>query len=1038
MLNKIIQYSLRNRLLILMAAAMLLIWGSYTASRMEVDVFPDLNAPTVVVMTEAQGMAPEEVERLVTFPVETAVNGATDVRRVRSSSTTGFSVVWVEFDWGTNIYTARQIVSEKLATLGDALPSTVGQPTLGPQSSILGEMMIIGLTADTTSLQDLRTIADWTIRPRLLSTGGVAQVAVIGGDIKEYQILLDPSRMKHYNVTLDEILPVLDNMTQNSTGGILYEYGNEYIVQGVMATTQPEEIGKAVIKTTNDVPLLISDVADVRIGAKAPKLGLASEKGKPAVLITVTKQPSTNTLELTEKLDVSLQELQKTLPADVHVSTDIFRQSRFIESSINNIQKALFEGSVFVIIVLFFFLMNVRTTIISLVALPLSLLVAILVLHALGLTINTMSLGGLAIAIGSLVDDAIVDVENVYKRLRENHLKAAEERLSSLQVVFDASKEVRMPILNSTLIIVACFLPLFFLSGMEGRMLIPLGIAFIVALFASTIVALILTPVMSSYMLTTRKALKKSEQEPFVSRILKKGYKKALITALSHKKLIIGITGGLLIFALVIMFGLGRSFLPPFNEGSLTINVSTMPGISLDESDKIGRMTEEILMDIPEIQTVARKTGRAELDEHALGVNVSEIEAPFILDKRNRDEFLADVRQQLGILKGVNIEIGQPISHRIDAMLSGTKANIAIKLFGNDLNKLYNIGTQIKSAISNIEGIADLNVEQQIERPQLQIKPKRDMLAKYGITLPEFSEFVNVALSGKIVSQINESGKVFDLTVKIDDFARDNTEAIEELSIDANGRKIPLHYIAEILPLSGPNTISRENVQRKIVISANVAGRDLKGVVNDIQKEIGANISLPEGYHIEYGGQFESEQAASRILFLTSLISLLIIFLILYHEFRNLSLAGIIMLNLPLAIIGGIISIWTTSGVISIPAIIGFISLFGIATRNGILLVSHYNQLYSEGYNLKDSIIQGSLDRLNPILMTALTSALALIPLAVGGDLPGNEIQSPMAQVILGGLLSSTLLNGFIIPIVYFLLKHKQRNSAVQNEIPLH
>ncbi|WP_302567462.1 efflux RND transporter permease subunit [Culturomica massiliensis] len=1038
MLNKIIQYSLRNRLLILMAAAILLIWGSYTASRMEVDVFPDLNAPTVVVMTEAQGMAPEEVERLVTFPVETAVNGATDVRRVRSSSTTGFSVVWVEFDWGTNIYTARQIVSEKLATLGDALPSTVGQPTLGPQSSILGEMMIIGLTADTTSLQDLRTIADWTIRPRLLSTGGVAQVAVIGGDIKEYQILLDPSRMKHYNVTLDEILPVLDNMTQNSTGGILYEYGNEYIVQGVMATTQPEEIGKAVIKTITDVPLLISDVADVRIGAKAPKLGLASEKGKPAVLITVTKQPSTNTLELTEKLDVSLQELQKTLPADVHVSTDIFRQSRFIESSINNIQKALFEGSVFVIIVLFFFLMNVRTTIISLVALPLSLLVAILVLHALGLTINTMSLGGLAIAIGSLVDDAIVDVENVYKRLRENHLKATEERLSSLQVVFDASKEVRMPILNSTLIIVACFLPLFFLSGMEGRMLIPLGIAFIVALFASTIVALTLTPVMSSYMLTTRKALKKSEQEPFVSRILKKGYKKALITALSHKKLIIGITGGLLIFALVIMFGLGRSFLPPFNEGSLTINVSTMPGISLDESDKIGRMTEEILMDIPEIQTVARKTGRAELDEHALGVNVSEIEAPFILDKRNRDEFLADVRQQLGILKGVNIEIGQPISHRIDAMLSGTKANIAIKLFGNDLNKLYNIGTQIKSAISNIEGIADLNVEQQIERPQLQIKPKRDMLAKYGITLPEFSEFVNVALSGKIVSQINESGKVFDLTVKIDDFARDNTEAIEELSIDANGRKIPLHYIAEILPLSGPNTISRENVQRKIVISANVAGRDLKGVVNDIQKEIGANISLPEGYHIEYGGQFESEQAASRILFLTSLISLLIIFLILYHEFRNLSLAGIIMLNLPLAIIGGIISIWTTSGVISIPAIIGFISLFGIATRNGILLVSHYNQLYSEGYNLKDSIIQGSLDRLNPILMTALTSALALIPLAVGGDLPGNEIQSPMAQVILGGLLSSTLLNGFIIPIVYFLLKHKQRNSAVQNEIPLH
>lgn len=1026
MLNKIIQYSLNNRLLIIIAAVTLLLWGSYTASRMEVDVFPDLNAPTVVVMTEAQGMAPEEVERLVTFPVETAVNGATDVRRVRSSSTTGFSVVWVEFDWGTNIYTARQIVSEKLATLGDALPSIVGQPTLGPQSSILGEMMIIGLTADSTSLQDLRTIADWTIRPRLLSTGGVAQVAVIGGDIKEYQILLDPARMKHYKIALDEILPVLENMNQNSTGGILYEYGNEYIIQGVLSTTHTEELGKAVVKTVNDVPILISDIATVQIGAKTPKLGVASEKGKPAVLVTVTKQPSTNTLELTDKLDASLQELQKTLPTDVHISTDIFRQSRFISSSIDNIQKALFEGALFVIIVLFFFLMNFRTTIISLVALPLSLLVAILVLHALGLTINTMSLGGLAIAIGSLVDDAIVDVENVYKRLRENHLRPVEQRRTTLEVVFEASKEVRMPILNSTLIIIACFLPLFFLSGMEGRMLIPLGIAFIVALFASTIVALTLTPVMSSYMLTTKKALKKSEKEPYVSRILKKAYKRALSQALSHKKIVLGITGGLFIFSLIVMLNLGRSFLPPFNEGSLTINISTMPGISLEESDRMGLITEKILMDIPEIQTVARKTGRAELDEHALGVNVSEIEAPFVLDKRSRDEFLADVRQQLGTLKGVNVEIGQPISHRIDAMLSGTKANIAIKLFGNDLNKLFNLGTQIKQAIQDIDGIADLNVEQQIERPQLQIKPKRDILAKYGITLPQFSEFVNVALSGKVVSQVNEGGKVFDLTVKINDVNRENMEAIGNLMLDANGKNVPLHYVAEILPLSGPNTISRENVQRKIVVSANVAGRDLKGVVNDIQKEVGEKISLPEGYHIEYGGQFESEQAASRILFLTSLISLLIIFLILYHEFRNLSLSGIIMLNLPLAIIGGIISIWITSGVISIPAIIGFISLFGIATRNGILLVSHYNQLRSEGCSLKESILQGSLDRLNPILMTALTSALALIPLAVGGSLPGNEIQSPMAQVILGGLLSSTLLNGFVIPVVYQLLNRKK------------
>ena len=1024
MLNKIIQYSLHNRLVVMIASIALLLWGSYTAHKMEVDVFPDLNAPTVVVMTEAQGMAPEEVERMVTFPIETAVNGATDVKSVRS---TGFSVVWVQFDWGTNIYTARQIVSEKLSTLGDVLPSNVGQPTLGPQSSILGEMMIFGLTANSTSLQDLRTIADWTIRPRLLSTGGVAQVAVIGGDIKEYQILLDPARMKHYGISMDEVLTVVDNMNQNSTGGILYEYGNEYIVQGLLATNDVEEIGKGVVKTVNNVPVLLSDIATVQIGPKEPKLGLASERAKPAVLVTITKQPNTNTLELTDKLDQAIVDLQKTLPSDVKISSDIFRQSRFIESSISNIQKALFEGAIFVVVVLFFFLMNVRTTIISLVALPLSLLVAILTLHGLGLTINTMSLGGLAIAIGSLVDDAIVDVENVYKRLRENQLKPAEERLSSLKVVFEASREVRMPILNSTLIIVACFLPLFFLSGMEGRMLIPLGIAFIVALFASTVVALTLTPVLCSYMLTTKKALKKNEKEPFVSRTLKVWYKKALEWALRHKKVVIGTSAALLIFTIIIMTGLGRSFLPPFNEGSLTINISTMPGISLEESDNMGRMAEKILLDIPEIQTVARKTGRAELDEHALGVNVSEMEAPFELDERSRDEFLADVRQRLGELKGVNIEIGQPISHRIDAMLSGTKANIAIKLFGNDLNKLYNIGGQIKEAIQGIDGIADLTLEQQIERPQLQIKPKRDMLAKYGIPLPEFSEFINVALSGKVVSQVYEGGKVFDLTVKVHDDDKANMEQIGNLMIDANGQKVPLHYVAEILPLVGPNTISRENVQRKIVVSANVAGRDLNGVVKDIQKTVGEQITLPEGYHVEYGGQFESEQAASRTLFLTSVISILLIFLLLFNEFHSMPLSSIIMLNLPLAIIGGILSIWFTSGIISIPAIIGFISLFGIATRNGILLVSHYNHLRSEGMSLHDSVVLGSLDRLNPILMTALTSALALIPLAVGGDLPGNEIQSPMAQVILGGLLSSTLLNGFVVPIMYLLLNHKQK-----------
>lgn len=1025
MLNKIIQYSLRNRMLVTLAAIVLLVWGGITMRGMEVDVFPDLNAPTVVVMTEAQGMAPEEVERLVTFPVETAVNGATNVRRVRSSSTTGFSVVWVEFDWGMDIYTARQIVSEKLATLGDVLPATAGQPTLGPQSSILGEMMIIGLTADSTSLQDLRTLADWTIRPRLLSTGGVAQVAVIGGDIKEYQVLLDPSKMRHYGVAMDEVLGVVDGISRNATGGILYEYGNEYIVQGILSTTNVEDFGKAVVKTVEDYPITLADVARVQVGAKAPKLGLASERGKPAVLVTVTKQPNTNTLELTERVDESIRDLQRTLPGDVRVSTDIFRQSRFIESSIGNIRSALLEGAVFVVVVLFFFLMNFRTTVISLTAIPLAMLMAVLVMYGLGLTINTMSLGGLAIAIGSLVDDAIVDVENVYKRLRENRLKPQEQRMPLLEVVSEASKEVRMPILNSTLIIVACFLPLFFLSGMEGRMMIPLGIAFVVALFASTVIALTLTPVLCSYLLTTESALRKSEREPWVSRRLKELYRVALHQALRHKRAVLGSAAALLVLTLVLMFGLGRSFLPPFNEGSLTVNVSTMPGISLEESNKMGLLAEQMLLEFPEVRTVARKTGRAELDEHALGVNTSEIEAPFELGGRSRDEFLAAVRAKLGEIKGANIEIGQPISHRIDAMLSGTQANIAVKLFGPDLNRLFVIGSRIRAAVQDVEGVADLALEQQIERPQLQIYPKRDMLMKYGITLPEFSEFINVALAGRVVSQVNEGGKVFDLTVKVDDAARETMDAIGELTMDANGRKVPLHYVADILPLAGPNTINRENVQRKIVVSANVAGRDLKGVVNDICKRVEEVVVLPEGYHVEYGGQFESEEAASRTLFLTSLISMLLIFLILFHEFRSVPLSGIIMLNLPLAIIGGVICIWLTSGVISIPSIIGFISLFGIATRNGILLVSHYNHLLAQGNGLYESIVQGSLDRLNPILMTALTSALALIPLALGGDLPGNEIQSPMAQVILGGLLSSTLLNGFVVPIVYYLLKRK-------------
>ncbi len=1029
MLNKIIHYSLHNRLVVLVCAVLLLIGGTYTAYHTDVDVFPDLTAPTVVVMTEANGMAPEEVERLVTFPVETAVNGATHVRRVRSSSTTGFSVVWVEFDWGTDIYLARQIVSEKLAIVTDDLPQNVGRPTMGPQSSILGEMMIIGLTSDSTSLLDVRTLADWTIRPRLLSTGGVAQVAVIGGDIKEYQILLDPARMKHYGIGLDQVLLVCRQMNQNANGGVLYEYSNEYIIRGVLTTTKAEELAKGVVAMTPDnTPILLEDIATVKVGGKQPKLGLASERTKPAVLVTVTKQPNTSTIELTEKLDAVMADLQKNLPKDVHVSTDIFRQSRFIDSSINNVKDSLFEGSFFVIIVLFLFLMNVRTTIISLVALPLSLLVSILTLHYLGLTINTMSLGGMAIAIGSLVDDAIVDVENVYKRLRQNRMLPVEQQRPTKDVVFDASREVRMPILNSTLIIVVSFVPLFFLTGMEGRMLVPLGIAFIVALFASTVVALTLTPVLCSYLLD-RKG-EKPTQDAWVARKLRGVYEKALLFSIHHKQAVLGSTIVVFIVALGLFFTLGRSFLPPFNEGSFTINVSSLPGISLEESDKIGRRAEELLLQVPEIQTVARKTGRAELDEHALGVNVSEIEAPFELKDRSRAEVTNDVREKLSTISGANIEIGQPISHRIDAMLSGTEANIAIKLFGTDLNRMFQIGNQIKDAVKGIEGLVDLKVEQQIERPQLTITPKRDILAKFGIPLPEFQEYVNVMLGGEVVSQVYDDGKTFDLTVKTSDESRATMDDIRNLMIDANGTKVPLSYVADIRSAAGPNTINRENVCRKIVISANVSERDLRGVVNDIQQAVNEKIVLPEGYHIEYGGQFESEQAASRTLLLTSLMSLLVIFLLLYHEFKDARESGVVMINLPLALIGGVFILCLTSGEISIPAIIGFISLFGIATRNGMLLISHYTQLRSEGMALQQAVVQGSLDRLNPILMTALSSALALIPLAVNGDLPGNEIQSPMATVILGGLLSSTFLNGFIIPIIYLLMNKEEKQTC--------
>ena len=1027
MLNKIIHFSLHNRLLILVAAVLLTVGGIYITGQTEVDVFPDLNAPTVVVMTEANGMAAEEVEQLVTFPIETAVNGATHVRRVRSSSATGFSVVWVEFDWDTDIYLARQIVSEKLAAVTETLPENVGKPTLGPQSSILGEVLIVGLTADSTSMMDLRTLADWTIRPRLMSTGGVSQVAVLGGDIKEYQILLHPGRMAHYGVTLGEVMAVTDQMNRNTNGGVIYEYGNEYIVRGVVSTTEVEKMADAVVKSVNGDAVTLGDVADVQVGSQVPRLGLASEKGKPAVLLTVTKQPDTGTIELTERLEAALKDLKKNMPADVHVSTDIFRQSRFIESSVKNVELSLYEGAIFVVIVLFLFLANVRTTVISLITLPISLLISLIVLNYFGMSVNTMSLGGLAIAIGSLVDDAIVDVENVWKHLRENRALPKDERLPMLDVVFNASREVRMPILNSTAIIIVSFIPLFYLSGMEGRMLIPLGVAFIVALVASTIVALTLTPVLCSYLLGGKHE-DKVPKEAFVAAWLKKHYERWLVWALDHKRPVVLTTAALFVAALGLFFTLGHSFLPKFNEGSFTINISSMPGISLEESDRIGRRAEEILLSIPEIQTVARKTGRAELDEHALGVNVSEIEAPFELKDRSHEELLDDVRHKLSVISGANIEIGQPISHRIDAMLSGTQAGIAIKLFGDDLNKMFELGNQIKDAIADVDGIADLNVEQQVERPELEIKPKREMLKMYGIPLADFNTFVRVNMAGETVSQVYEKGGSFNLVVRAAEHDRCDMERIRDLMIDTpDGRKIPLANVAEVTSAMGPNTINRENVKRKIVISANASGRDMRSVVNDIQKRVAEKVKMPEGYHVEYGGQFESEQSASRTLTLASVLSIIVIFLLLYMQFKNALESAVILINLPLALIGGVFTLVCTTGEVSIPAIIGFISLFGIATRNGMLLINRYNMLRGEKETpLRECIVHGSLDRLNPILMTALCSALALIPLALRGSLPGNEIQSPMAKVILGGLLTSTFLNGFIIPIVYEWMNKKK------------
>jgi len=1071
MFNKIIKFSLNNKLFILLGAVLLTAGGLYTTQQMDVDVFPDLTAPTVVVMTDAEGLSAEEVERLITFHIETAVNGATDVRRVRSNSSQGFSFVWVEFDWGADIFKARQIVSEKMVTLTNALPDGI-VPVLAPQSSVMGEILFVGLQVDSTqmtqileisadeknlrksvssassacqktTMSDLRTLAEWLVKPVILATGGVSQVTIIGGDYKQYQILADPQRMNVYGVTMDELAQVGRTMSANSTGGVLRDYGNEYALRGMARTNDLEELGATFIKTVNGKPVVVSDVAEVVIGS-AVKMGYASQNAQPAVILSISKQPNINTLKVTENIERNLAELQKSLPADVKMDTKIFRQADFIEVAVNNVGTVLLQGAAFLVIVLFVFLASFRTTVISTVTIPLSLLGTVIVLYLLDMNINTMTLGGMCIAIGSLVDDAIIDVENTYKRLRQNHRKPKEERDTAFNIVFNTSVEIRSSILTATLIIIAAYVPLFFLSGMEGRMLKPLGVAFIISSAMSTIVAMTVTPVLCRLMLASDKHLNKNKKDSWVTRKLTAIYGISLAWVLRNKKKVLYPTIVLFIVSIGLFFTMGRSFLPEFNEGMLTISAVCKPGVSLEESNRLGNLIETELLAIPEVTSTTRRTGRGELDEHSQSTNGAEIDVNYLLGKRSREAFLEDVRESLAAVPGMATTVGQPLGHRIDHMLSGTRANIAINLFGSDLSNLYMIGNQIQNSISIIDGIVDASVEQQTETPQLQIRANRGMLARYGITIEDFNNFVTLAFAGEKLADIYEGQRSFDLVLRLNKSYTETIEGVRSALVDiGSGRKIPLEEIADIVSVGGANSISRYNVQRKITISANVSGRDLVSVVNDVKQNIDQNISLPEGYRIEYGGQFESAIAASRILFIASLLAICVIFLFLYGEFKDLALSAIIMLNLPLALIGGLLAIFFTSDIVSIPSIIGFITLIGITTRNGILLISRYQHIKQGNYEfgndelqekskienqkskIREIVMRGSIDRLNPILMTAISSALALVPLVLQGDKTGNEIQSPMGVVILGGLLTSTFLNIYIVPIVYEMIQKK-------------
>lgn len=1038
MLKSILRYSLTNRLVVILVALAIIIFGWLTIKNLEIDVFPDLTAPTVAILTESPGMATEDVERLITFPIETAMNGASDVRRVRSKSVMGFSIVWVDFDWGMDIYKARQIVSEKLILIQEDLPSNSQMPFMAPQSSIMGEIILIAVHSDSVDPMELRTVVDWEITPRLLAIDGVSQVVTIGGDQKEYQIKLDPLRMAHYQISVHDVITVCSDMNVNTSGGILNQYGQEYIIRGMSQTNKVDEISGTLIKMSNGLPITLAQIADVKIGKHIPQIGTSYYNGKPSVVMTVLKQPSGNTIDITERIASTVKELQSSLPPGITVDDFVFRQADFIRTSVNNVTRALLEGGVFVTLILFLFLMNGRTTIISLIAIPLSLLITVLVIHLFGYSINTMSLGGMAIAIGVLVDDAIIDVEIVLKRLKENRRKPPEERQPTLKVVYGASLEIRSSIIHATVIIIVAFIPLFFLSGMEGRMLRPLGITFIVSLLASMIVALTLTPALCSLAFNTEKQLNRPvEGGNILIRKLNAGYARLLDRMLFFKKWVIGIPVVLFIVSIVIFTGFGSSFLPKSNEGVMTIISTTVPGLSLEETNTLNQQVDKLLMAMDGVKLVTRRTGRAEKSEHAHGgSNTSEIDVPFDLKGRSLEEFMEEARHELSSVSGMSFVIGQPLSHRIDHMLSGTRAEIAVKIFGKDLSTLYDLGRDVGEIAKQISGLVDVNVEQQIDVPQIKISPNRVMLAQYGIALNEFNEFVRAAFGGEKVGEVYEGNRRFDLTVRMNDEYRERMGQIRNAYIaNETGKKVPLKLVADISSSGGPAGINREDVQRKLVVSANVSGTDLHTAVTDLQDAIDEQLTLPQEYFIEYGGQFKSAETATRRILLASILAIIVIFLILYMEFSRLGLAAIILINLPLALIGGIFAVWISSGTISIPSLIGFITLFGIATRNGILLVSRYQALATDGLNIREVILKGSADRLNPILMTALTAALALLPLVLNGDKPGNEIQSPMAVVILGGILTSTLLNLFVIPAVYLMIGRKESNPSEKAQL---